>query len=237
MIPLLLHHSKLRQLLDFVKGTTVEYHKIQTVFLRDPETNFKRLMEGKWALPEFEYLSGSQWYWTEKVDGTNIRVIWDGAKVCFRGKTDDASVPPFLLAKLAEMFTKERMTEVLGAGFHEPPFCLYGEGYGARIQKGGGNYIPDGVSFILFDVFGGGIWLERNNVVQIGDNLDVLVAPIIGQGTLMQAVEFARKGFTSDVACTEGVPAEGLVMRPMVELKNRRGHRIIAKIKAKDFAS
>jgi len=30
--------------------------------------------------------------------------------------------------------------------------------------------------------------------------------------------------------------AEGLVMRPMVDLLDRRGRRILAKIKAKDFA-
>ena len=38
-----------------------EYHKIQTVFLRDPTTNFNTLLEGEWAEPEFEWLAGNEW--------------------------------------------------------------------------------------------------------------------------------------------------------------------------------
>ena len=49
-----------------------EYHKIQTVYLRDPENRMKTLIEGAWAKPEFETLQNAKWTWTEKVDGTNI---------------------------------------------------------------------------------------------------------------------------------------------------------------------
>ena len=52
-----------------------EYHKIQTVFKRDMQKNGKTLLEGHWTLPEFEYLSVNIWSWSEKVDGTNIRVM------------------------------------------------------------------------------------------------------------------------------------------------------------------
>ena len=33
-----------------------EYHKIQTVFKRDPDTKFKTLLHGEYSLPEFEFL-------------------------------------------------------------------------------------------------------------------------------------------------------------------------------------
>ena len=46
-----------------------EYHKIQTVYLRDPETKFRILLEGQYATPELEYLAQNKWTWTEKVDG------------------------------------------------------------------------------------------------------------------------------------------------------------------------
>lgn len=55
-----------------------EYHKIQTCFKRDEKT--KRIIEGDWTLPEFEYLKDCQWVFTEKVDGTNIRVMWNGQR-------------------------------------------------------------------------------------------------------------------------------------------------------------
>ena len=46
-----------------------EYHKIKTVFKRDPVTKFKTLLEGEFASPEFEYLKNNEWIFTEKVDG------------------------------------------------------------------------------------------------------------------------------------------------------------------------
>ena len=64
-----------------------EYHKIQTVFLRDPATKMRTLLDGQWALPEFEYLARNPWYFTEKIDGINIRVVFDGESVSFGGRT------------------------------------------------------------------------------------------------------------------------------------------------------
>ena len=69
------------------------YHKIPTVYLRDPETKFKTLIEGAFATPELFYLAQNEWWWTEKVDGTNIRIMWDGvAVISFGGKRDRKSV-------------------------------------------------------------------------------------------------------------------------------------------------
>jgi hypothetical protein len=161
------------------------------------------------------------------VDGTNIRVLWDGFSLEFKGKTDRADIPPFLFEKLQELFPS---TNFLSNEL--PPLCLYGEGYGARIQKGGGNYIPDGVSFILFDVLIDGIWLERQNVEDIADKLKIKAVPIIEKGTLLDGIDMVRQGFPSLLRKT---PPEGLVMRPEVELFNRRGERVITKIKVKDF--
>jgi len=112
---------------------------------------------------------------------------------------------------------------------------LYGEGYGAKIQKGGGNYIPGGVDFILFDVRCGEWWLKREDVEDIAGKLGLRVVPIVGTGPLKGAIEYAEAGFESRIAQVVGTKAEGLVMRPDTELFGRNGKRIIAKIKAKDF--
>lgn len=204
-----------------------KYHKIKTVFIRDPATKYKTLLEGRFAKPEFEFLKDNTWVFTEKVDGTNIRVIWDGEQVKFAGKTDRAETPLFLLKKLGELFQAETfMANEL------PPLCLYGEGYGAKIQKGGGNYIPDGQNFILFDVNVYDIWLERHNVEDIADKFSIKIVPIVAKGTLSDGVELVRQGYESRLRET---PPEGIVMRPEIELCNRRGERVIAKLKKKDF--
>ena len=202
----------------------MEYHKIQTAWHRDPETKFRTLIEGRWAKPEFEYLASNQWTFTEKVDGTNIRITMTNGEVLIGGRSDNAQIPAFLLAPLK---TIGEAGVVAGVG----NMTLYGEGYGAKIQKGGGNYRPD-ASFVLFDVFCGDLWLERENVADIALRLGISVAPIVGKGSLVEAIELARAGFNS----TWGpFPAEGLVMRPEIELTNRRGERVISKIKCKDF--
>jgi len=203
------------------------YHKIPTVWARDPETNYKTLVGGKWATPELDYLSDQRWIFTEKIDGTNIRVIFDGENVIFGGKTDDAQIPSHLINRLIEMFPTEKVKEVL----NDTPGCLYGEGYGAKIQ-GGGKYIPDGCSFVLFDVMIGDLWLERENVKDISGKLNIGTAPIVGAGSLLEAIAYTKLGISSQIADCQ---AEGLVMRPEVELKDRRGNRIITKIKTKDF--
>lgn len=200
-----------------------EYHKIQTVFLRDPETKFKTLLESQWAKPEFGWLANNEWVMTEKVDGTNIRVIWDGATVQFAGKTDRAQIPAPLLEHLYGHFTPSRFNGL-------DPMTLYGEGYGAKIQKGGGNYRPD-QHFILFDVFCG-LWLERENVHDIACTVDCEVVPVATSGPLEKMVNLCRNGFQS---MWGDFQAEGLVARPAIELLNRRGERIITKLKCKDF--
>lgn len=205
-----------------------EYHKIKTIWLRDPETKFKTLLKDKWACPEFEYLANQQWLFTEKVDGTNIRVHWNGEKVGIGGRTDRAQIPTQLLDVITEMFPSEKVGDV----FKATDATLYGEGYGAKIQKGGGLYIEDGVSFILFDVCINGGWLQRQDVEAIAAELGCGVVPLIGAGTLQDAIDLASGGFESML----GHPSpEGLVMRPAIELCDRRGQRIIAKVKCKDF--
>ena len=208
-----------------------EYHKIQTVYHRSPESNFKNLMEGVWALPEFEVLKDIQWTWTEKIDGTNIRIMWDGKQVRFGGKTDDAQTPTFLLRVLQDTFTNEKMTAQFG---NTDSVCLYGEGYGAKIQKGG-NYLPDRTNFILFDCKVGDWWLQRDSLEDIAGKLGIGIVPIVGTGTLQQAVEFAKSGYKSTIAHNKDYPAEGLIMKPPIELFNRKGERVIAKIKYRDF--
>ncbi len=42
-----------------------EYHKIQTVFKRNPENKFKTLLIGDYSMPEFEYLKDNIWSFTE----------------------------------------------------------------------------------------------------------------------------------------------------------------------------
>ena len=192
-------------------------------------------MKGQWALPEFQYLALNEWVFTEKVDGTNIRVMFDDFSnhVSFSGKTDRARMPPLLRKRLGELFPNaSKFQEVFcNNECHVVNVCLYGEGYGAKIQKGGGNYRKD-QSFVLFDVLVGDWWLQRKDVESIAAQFGIEVTPIIAEGDLYQMVELARKGFFSQWG---DFLAEGIVARPAVGLKARNGNRVITKLKARDF--
>lgn len=207
-----------------------EYHKIQTFFRRNNKT--KKIIIGDYSMAEFKFLKDNLWVFSEKVDGTNIRVIWDGENIVFEGKTDDAQIPAGLTLKLQELFEGAAKMCLLEEIFAEKEVCLYGEGYGVKIQESGKLYIPDGVDFVLFDVAIDGWWLERKNIEDIAQKLGVKVVPIVGEGTLDDAVEMVKKGFKSQWG---DFMAEGIVAKPKIELKNRKGERIITKIKHRDF--
>lgn len=207
-----------------------EYHKIQTLFLRDPLTNHKHLLVGEFAKPEFEFLKDTLWIFTEKVDGTNIRVSWDHETVRFGGRTERAQIPTPLLECLMSTFNETTMQPV----FNHGNVVLFGEGYGPKIQKGGGKYRDD-PGFILFDVNISDMWLNRESVVDIADHLSIPVVPVIGEGDLKEVALLVEDGFKSDIASDITLNAEGIVLRPAVELSDRRGSRVIAKLKYKDF--
>jgi len=206
------------------------YPKINTIFKRDM-SNKGKIMPGVYSTPEIEYLAGNVWEFTEKVDGTNIRIHWvRGIGRTFGGRTDNAQIPANLIKRLEELFPAKKLNSQIRLDVDE--LTLYGEGYGARIQKGGGNYKPDGVDFVLFDVLVDDWWLRRDHVQNVAECLSITAVPIIGRGPLNLAVDTVSKGFDSQWGKFQ---AEGLVLRPTVELKSRAGNRIITKIKHKDF--
>ena len=197
------------------------YHKIENIFERDAETH--KLILGKWKDPVFEYLAVNGWVVTEKVDGTNVRVMWDGEGITFGGRTDNAQMPGPLMARLAELFPPGAMDN------YEPGTCLYGEGFGAGIQKGGAYGNPN---FIIFDIKVGNYFLNPGDMIGIAGALSVQYVPQLGIMSLIDAVDMVRQGLESSLK--DGA-AEGIVVRPAVELRTQYNNRLIAKIKDVDF--
>ena len=217
-----------------------EYQKIQTLFKRD-ERNI--IIPDQFTYPEFEVLKDLKWECTEKIDGTNIRIELassgnseDGIIMSFKGRTDKAIIPEHLLTKLNWLFDREHLMEVLNIT-DETQDCnitLYGEGYGAKIQKGG-NYISNDVNFILFDVKIGKWWLDRESIKDIADKLGINAVPLMGYMTIPEAIEYVKKGFKSTIAENKDYDAEGLVLKAPCGLLKRDGERLITKIKTVDF--
>ncbi len=232
------------------------YHKINAPYKRHREGPDKgKFIRGEWSTPELEYLADLEWEFTEKVDGTNIRIklrLTPGGNVVptFGGRTDNAVIPWPLMEYLEATFYnghEDHSKWMLDNDLKE--VVLYGEGYGPKIQSGG-KY-RDTPSFVLFDVNIGGFWLDRANVDDVASNLGIDSVPVIGYGTLYDAMDAVMADGHEVYTTGDNLPsnafdyglssqwgdfeAEGIVARPVVPLFNRKGERIIVKIKGVDF--
>lgn len=207
----------------------IEYNKIETIFERDTDGS-KKLIEGKFRNPAVEFLKNNVWTFTEKIDGTNIRVYWDGHKVEFAGRTDKTQIPTHLLDKLNKLFGSNESEELFEQLFGEKEVYLFGEGYGPKIQKG--SLYRETVDFILFDVIINGNYQPRETVEELAQTFNIDCVPVIFNGSIEEAVEYVKSKPKSTFGTAN---MEGLVGRPKVELKDRVGNRIIIKIKVCDF--
>lgn len=205
-----------------------EYEKIETIFKRNLES--KKLNENEYRNETIEFLKDIDWEMTEKIDGTNIRIYWDGHKVSYYGRTDKAQIPSQLLNRLIELFGGDTNEEVFEQHFGSTPVTLYGEGYGAKIQNGG-DYREDN-DFILFDVKIAGNYQPRQSVRDIAQIFNIDVVPSIMIGKLEDGINYVKSKPKSKIGTAN---SEGLVARPVVELKDRCGKRVIVKIKVRDF--
>ncbi len=191
--------------------------------------------------------------------GNNEGIRWS---VAYKGKTDNAQIPKMLYTYLTTVLTEDKVLNSLGLtkemyvndelmkekgwsvlneqfNVYEldetkvpKRYTLYGEGYGNGIQSGG--YYRQDNSFIGFDVKVDDMYLLRENRDEIFNKLGVDIVPFVGQLTIDEAIEMVKKGFRSKIAKDDHLE-EGLVLRTPMGLKNRRGERIIFKIKTCDF--
>jgi hypothetical protein len=205
-----------------------EYHKIDTLFERDPAT---------FVVDESKLRKGvlgtiRDWDVTEKIDGTNIRVMLsDTGEVSFGGRTDNAQLPADLLMNLFQMFPPDKLRSAMWLEDVPVQAILFGEGYGAGIQKGGA-YRSD-KSFILYDVLvSGKWWLDKTAVDDVARKLSCDVVPYLGRMNLEEIVSLVRVPFASKIGTAQ---AEGVVARPIETLFDKRMERIIIKLKTKDF--
>jgi len=226
-----------------------KYPKIDTLYNRGDD--FK-------VIPDEDHLRLKEaalirrWTVTEKIDGTNTRIIFEpncmeggcateviGPTVFYGGRTDKTDPSMFERLGLVDLFDKVFTVDKLAAAFPDMdgPVVLFGESYGPKIN-GGGAYssVP---SFRLFDVLVGNWWLERSSVEDIAAQLDIKAVPVWGYKTgLGGIVELVRQGFPSFVSMEEGDGermAEGIVARTEPLLLRRNGKPLVIKLKTKDF--
>ncbi len=164
-------------------------------------------------------------YAMEKIHGTSAHVQWKDGRVLFfaGGEKYLCFVSLFDAVALAEAF------EQLG----HPNVTVYGEAYGGKQQGQSWRYRPD-LRFVAFEVQIGDLWLEVPKAEQVVRDLGLEFVHYRSTSTDLGAID-AERDAPSEQARRNGVegdkPREGVVLRPLIEVRRNNGSRVLAKHK------
>lgn len=212
----------------------MEYPKINSLYKRNEKDH--RFIIGDYSCQEFDLIS--HWRVEEKIDGTNVRIVYDpnadgDKKVDFFGRSKDSQMPPHLLEFLKSHFTIDRLSSAFSDS--QSKFILYGEGYGNNIQSAGPNYCKE-VSFMLFDILAGSWWLTREAIQGKAQQLNLSIPPDLGIMTQQEILDFVQSKPQSKCSIKPQV-MEGIIARTEPLMLFRNGKPIVWKLKVKDFTS
>lgn len=180
----------------------------------------------------FKSLKDLTFIGTEKVDGTNVRIIWDGYNVDIKGRTDNSQFQGELENYLRNKFCNKEFENLLEQIFEAKKVVLYGEGFGPKIQNNGHLY-GEAERFILFDVDVDNFHLSRTNVIDIANKLGIDFVPEVFTGTLDEAIKFVSNHPASTINSKHEM--EGLVLELPLDLYDKNGQRIKVKCRYQDM--
>ena len=207
----------------------MEYPKINSLFKRNEKDH--SFIIGDYSCPEFNSIK--QWRVEEKIDGTNVRIVYDPTEesINIYGRSKDSKMPDLLSQFLKDYFTIDK----LKSAFPElkSRCILYGEGFGGYIQSAGKNY-QENIGFMLFDILVDRWWLAHDTIETKASLLQIPVPPILGTMSEKEIIEFILSKPTSNCSKHKQI-MEGVVARSEPMMLFRNGKPIIWKLKVKDF--
>lgn len=174
-------------------------------------------------------------YAMEKVHGTSAHVSWR------------PGVPLYFFAGGCKQDTFEALfdRDVLSAAFSVKfagtpvqTVGVYGEAYGGKMQAMSKTYGPD-LKFIAFEVQIDGYFLRVPRAKDVAEALGFEFVPFCVIPCTEEAID-AERDKPSEVSVRRGIagpmPREGVVLRPLEEMIQNNGERVIAKHKGAAFA-
>lgn len=203
-----------------------KFPKIEGPFGRDPMDPKK--INREWYRSELVgFLADKHWHAVEKIDGTNVRICWDGYRVSFLGRQDTSEWNKGLLDYLTTVYGNETFELILEDAFGGKPVMIVGEGFGGNIQKAGPGY--GGFQFRAFAMWSPDIWWRLESVIHVCAQLGVPTAPEIITGTLDQIIGEVQDDY---LVSRLGHPEpEGYVCRPVVDVFDQWGNPLMVKVK------
>ena len=204
----------------------VKYHKIKAPFVRNIET---KKLTNIYLSNEIGYLAELKWGWTEKIDGTNIRIYWDGYQLSLHGRNDNSQIPAEFIEYYYHTFINSGLDKIIEQEFGEKEVIFFGEGFGGKIQNDG-KYGK--TRFILFDMMINGRYINSGLLEHYAKKFSLDYVPTVLVGTLQDAIDYVK---TCPKSKLGNVEMEGVVGKPLFPLYNEFGERVITKVKVNDF--
>ena len=167
----------------------------------------------------------------EKIHGTSAHLSWkDGRVQLFPGGADSKR-----FAELFDVpFLESKFKELIGG---EQTAVVYGEAYGGKLMGMSATYGVD-LRFVAFDVKIGGLWLVVPQAALLIGKLGLQFVHFNKVSTDLESLDRERDS-DSFQAIRNGMGLgkirEGVVLRPLIEVRKNNDERIIAKHKRDEF--
>lgn len=176
-----------------------------------------------------EILMFKECYAMEKIHGTSAHVGFREGELRFFNGGENRD-------KFLACFDHEELkAKMLELGLDN--VTVYGEAYGGK-QQGMRHTYGNETRFIAFDVKLGDTWLSVPDAANIVNDLGLEFVYYVKIPTTLEAID-AERDSPSIQAKRNGIeeekPREGVVLRPLIELRKNNGGRIVSKHKGEKF--
>lgn len=186
-----------------------------------------------------EILMLKECYAMEKIHGSSAHVGWRLDKL-HGNSLMDGTVNLFCGGCKKELFNalwdiEDLKKKFLETGLEE--VTIYGEGFGGKMQGMSATYGKE-LRFVAFDVKIGHCWLDVPKAEEFCESIGIEFVAYEKVSTNLEDLDKERDKFSRQAkrnGIEEDKIAEGVVLRPLIELKKNNGARLMAKHKRDEF--
>lgn len=169
-------------------------------------------------------------YAMEKIHGSSAHIGWKDGKVSFfAGGCKHEN--------FVALFNQDALAEGFRANIGEDPCVVFGEAYGGKMQGMSATYGKE-LRFVAFEVKVGEAWLAVPQAEDVVKKLGIEFVHYVKIPTDLASID-AQRDADSVQAVRNGMGPgkmrEGIVLRPLIEVRKNNGERIISKHKRDEF--
>lgn len=171
-------------------------------------------------------------YALEKIHGTSAHIGWhfENKKINFFAGGEDHQ-------NFVKLFNEEELKKKFMEMFPDINVVVFGEAYGGK-QQGMSHTYGKELKFIAFDVKVGEYWLNVPNAEDVANKLGLEFVHYNKINANLESFNMCRDMPSVQAqrnGCGNDKKREGIVLRPLVEMRINNGDRVIAKYKPDEF--